>query len=119
MSTKLIARGVKQLDQILHDGGHIVRLRTGGLTSDGAEATSVTPIACGPRRPSMTEYSTLAPLRSDVFTPLGKGGSGQEHIIRALTRLNETIAFVPHQTNGTRPLGIVTSHFADQIPSRE
>ena len=31
MSTKLIARGVKQLDQILHDGGHIVRLRTGGF----------------------------------------------------------------------------------------
>ena len=41
------------------------------LTKLGAEAIRRTSMACGPRRPSTTEYSTLAPLRN-VVTPVGR-----------------------------------------------
>lgn len=31
MATQLVARGIQQLDKVLHDGGHIIRLRAGRL----------------------------------------------------------------------------------------
>ncbi len=93
MSTKLIARGVKQLDQILHDGGHIVRLRTGGFNQRRGRGNQRHSHRLRPTTTINDGILDLGALTQRLHA-LGKGGSGQEHIIRALTRLNETIAFV-------------------------
>ena len=75
MSTKLIARGVKQLDQILHDGGHIVRLRTGGFNQRRGRGNQRHSHRL---RPTTTINDGILDLGAltQRLPALGKGGSG-------------------------------------------
>ena len=103
MATQLVARGIQQLDKVLHDGGHIIRLRAGRLDQgrhgcDQRHTHGLWPLAA-------VDHGEL---HAGAFAQGGhairQSRCGQEHVLASSFVMNPNPFFASNQR--TRPLGM-------------